>query len=181
MSSAIRSQFAEFKPTIAFLLRFIGLFVVASLVYGFFIPAYEPGVDPVTRAITHQASAILNFLGWATQSFDYPGKSTTSLQWQGKGIISVYEGCNGLNVMVVFLSFIFAFGPLNKTTGWFILVALTTINLANLARIILLFFVVIYLSAWSYFAHKYLFTAFIYVIVLALWIIWVRKYGGWKK
>lgn len=168
---------AEFRPTILFLLKFVGFYVVGSLFYGLYITAFEPGVDPVTNLITRQSSFVLNLIGWETHPIDLTGKPTTYIEWNGKGIVSVYEGCNGLNVIIVFLSFVAAFGPFNKKLIVYLPISLTVIYLANIARIVLLFFVVIYFQSYTYFAHKYFFTASIYLVVLLLWFWWIRKNG----
>ncbi len=167
----------EFKPTILFLAKFVCFYVVGSLLYGWYITFYEPGVDPVTEIVTRQSAWIIKVAGWEAEALDYPGKATTYIRWQGRGIVSVYEGCNSINVLVVFLSFMLAFGPVNRTMIWFSTLSIGIIYLVNLLRIIFLFFVVIYLEDYSYFFHKYLFTAFIYIIVLSLWVVWVIRYA----
>ena len=169
-----KSMLAEFRPTIVFLLKFVGLYVGGNILYGMFITSYEPEVDVVTRFITHQSSLFLNLLGWDSQPVDLPGKPTTYIEWNGKGIVSVYEGCNALNVIIVFASFVFSFGPLNRKLWTYLPLSLLVIYLANIARIVLLFFVVIYLNPYVYFAHKYFFTASIYAVVLVLWVWWIR-------
>jgi len=174
------SALKEFKPTIWFLGKFFGLYILGSLIYGLYITSFEPEVDPITNAVTHHSSWVLNLMGWESSALDFRGKPTTYIQWQGKGIVSVYEGCNGLNVMIIFLSFILAFGPLDRRLGAFIPFALVVIYLANLARIIFLFIVVLHLPRYTYFLHKYIFTASIYLVVLVLWLFWVKWHAGEK-
>jgi len=177
MTPSNASLLKEFRPTILFLAKFIGLYLIANVVYGFFITYYEPGVDPVTHLVTQQSSHLLNALGWENLIKDFPDRPTTYIQWNNRGIVSVYEGCNGINVMIVFLSFIAAFGPLNKTAFWFSGVALVLIHIVNVLRVVCMFWVVIYINQYAYFVHKYLFTATIYVFVLMLWMLWVKKYA----
>jgi exosortase family protein XrtF len=92
----------------------------------------------------------------------------------------VYEGCNGLNVMIIFVAFLVAFGPIGRTLAWFIPLGLFIIHLVNLARIGLLFWVSLYMPKYMYFTHKYFFTAILYVVVFVLWIWWVRRYASDK-
>lgn len=165
---------SEFKPTIIFLLKFIGLYFSLSLLYGFYVEAYEPKPDPATVWVTNQTADVLGLLGWKTETYSYPNKPTTSIQYQGKGMVSVYEGCNGINVIIIFLSFLFAFGPVNNRMAWAVSAGMVIIHIANLGRIAGLFFVVHYLPGAVYFSHKYLFTAFIYAVVFALWMVWLR-------
>lgn len=177
MTNTLSDLLRDFRPTLVFLARFIAFYVVASLLYAAYVTRYEPNVDPVTQTVTRQSAWIVSRLGWEASAHDYPGKATTYIKWQERGIVSVYEGCNSLNVMIVFLSFLAAFGPFNKTMLFFAGTGLAILYVANLARIVLLFFVVVYFPDHSYFVHKYLFTAFIYAIVFGLWVIWVQRYA----
>jgi exosortase family protein XrtF len=167
----------EFKPTIFFLLKFFGLYLIGNLLYGWYVTSWHPQPDPMTQWVTSQSAAVLGLFGYETSVHDYPGKPTTYIEWSGKGIVSVYEGCNGLNVVIVFLSFLFAFGPYKRNLVWFASLGLFIIHVANLARIVLLFLVSIHMPDVLYFTHKYLFTAFIYLFVFLLWIWWVLKFA----
>jgi len=165
----------EFKPTIFFLLKFFGLYLIGNLLYGWYVTSWYPQPDPLTQWVTSQSAMVLDLFGYDTSVHDYPGKPTTYIAWNGKGIVSVYEGCNGLNVVIVFLAFLFAFGPYKKALAWFTPLGLLIIHVANLGRIVLLFLVSIHMPDVLYFTHKYLFTAFIYLFVFLLWIWWVVK------
>jgi exosortase family protein XrtF len=164
----------EFKPTIIFLTKFIGLYFALSLVYGFYIRSYDHKPDAATLWITNQSSQLITLAGWKTQTWNHPKKPTTSIAYKGNGIVSVYEGCNGINVAIIFLSFLLSFGPVGKRLAWFAPVGLILIHIVNLGRIIGLFFVVLYMPSAVYFSHKYLFTAIIYAVVFILWLIWLR-------
>ena len=118
---------------------------------------------------------LLEAFGYETEVHDHPIKATTYIGWNGKGIVSVYEGCNGLNVAIVFLAFLLAFGPYEKKLVWYAVLGLLILHLSNLLRIVLLFVVSIQMPHFLYFTHKYLFTAFIYFFVFLLWLGWVAK------
>lgn len=175
-----RISITEFKPTIFFLVKFIGIYVVANLIYGAFITAYSPRPDPITTEVTVHTSTALQLCGWTTNIQDNKTKPTTELILANKAILSVYEGCNGINVMIIFVAFVIAFGPITKTLWWFIPLGLVVIHFMNLVRIALLFWVAIYLPDFMYFTHKYLFTAILYVVVFLLWVVWVKKFTSVK-
>lgn len=166
----------EFTPTILFLLKFVGIYLVGNFLYGLYVTAYEPAPDPATHWVTDQTALVLTSCGWPTVVEDRPDKPTTKLNYDGRSILAVFEGCNGINVMIIFVAFLIAFGPLTKQLLWFIPVGLLIIHLMNLARITLLFWVSIYMKDYMYFVHKYFFTAILYVIVFILWVWWVRKF-----
>lgn len=171
----------EYKQVIIFLVKFLGIYIVGNIVYGMYVTAYEPAPDPVTHSVTWQASELLTLSGWPSQILDYVRHGTTAILFEGKPIVSVYEGCNGINVLIIFIGFVLAMGPNNRSTVWFLISGAIVIHLFNLARIVLLFWVAMYLPDFLYFSHKYLFTAFIYLVVLLLWIYWVRKMIPTKK
>lgn len=174
-------SFSEFKPTFFFLLKFIGIYIVANLLYGMFVTHYEPGPDPITANVAGQTAVVLEVCSWPVEVLDNEKRPTTELISENKRILSVYEGCNGINVMIIFVAFLVAFGPINKTLAWFIPLGLLILHVINLLRISLLFWVALYRPEAMYFTHKYFFTAILYVVIFVLWMIWVRKFSLMKK
>jgi exosortase family protein XrtF len=166
----------EFMPTILFLAKFVGIYLVGNFLYGLYVTAYQPSPDPATRWVTDQTAVVLTACGWPSTTEDSSRKATTNLIHDGKKILAVYEGCSGINVMIIFVAFLIAFGPLTKQLFWFIPLGLLIIHFMNLARIALLFWVSIYQKDYMYFMHKYFFTVILYVVIFALWIWWVRKF-----
>jgi exosortase family protein XrtF len=167
-------SFKEFKPTVYFLGKFVGLYIVLNLFYGWYITSYHPAPDPITQIVSGQSAGIVTIFGTEVTIRDSSTKPTTTLYCDGKRIISVYEGCNGINVMIVFIAFVIAFGPFGKKMLWFIPLGFVLIHLINLGRITLLFWVARNIPDYMYFTHKYFFTAIIYVAVLILWVWWVK-------
>ena len=172
-----RFSFAQFKPTIFFLGKFLGLYIAGNLAYGLFVTAYEPRPDPATRTVSEQTGFVLTTFGWPVDVYDHHRKATSMLRYDDREILAVYEGCNGLNTMIIFVAFIFAFGPINKKLWWFIPLGLLIIHLSNLLRITLLFFVAEYRPDFMYFIHKYVFTAILYLVIFLLWVWWVKQFA----
>lgn len=171
----------EFKPTIFFLTKFVGLYLVGNLLYGVYITQHNPRPDPVTQRVSDQVAVILSSCGWTVATLDHEKAPTTSLRYQGRSVLSVYEGCNGLNIMIIFVAFVVSFGRLERDALWFIPLGLLIIHGLNLLRIILLFYVAEYVPNFIYFTHKYLFTAFLYAAVFVLWMWWVRRKSKQQK
>jgi exosortase family protein XrtF len=167
-------SFREFKPSIFFLSKFLGLYVAGNLLYGLFVHSFYPSVDPVTAWVTHQTSYVLNLFGWSTHVVEHTHKPTANILHDGSAILAVFEGCNGLNVMIIYVAFLLAFGPYSKRLFWFIPTGLILVHLFNIGRIFLLFFVSIEMPKFLYFTHKYFFTAILYAVVFSLWIVWIR-------
>ena len=171
----------EFKPTILFLVKFVGIYLAANLLYGIYVTAYLPGPDPITSIISQQTATALGVCGWPSTTKDDEKKPTTQLIHEDRSVLAIYEGCNGINIMIIFVAFLVAFGPIGKRLLIFALAGILIIHLMNLVRISVLFFVVLYMPHFTYFMHKYFFTAILFVIVFVLWIIWVKRFSHLKE
>lgn len=167
----------EFKPSLIFLAKFLAIYLVGNIAYGLFVESYGDTADPVTDQVTQQTSLVLNFAGYSTTAIENKGIATVSLRHEGRVILSVFEGCNGLNVMIVFCAFVIAFSGPVKKMAWFIPAGLLLIHVCNVLRIFLLYIVALRYQDYFYFVHKYFFTAILYLIVFALWAIWVIQFN----
>lgn len=164
----------EFAVALKFLGSFLGLYILLNVGYGFWIKSYGMVADPATLWVTDQTSMLLNLLGERSAIQPKAASASISIIKNGDVIVNVYEGCNGINVMIIFLSFIIAFGGAVRKMIWFIPVGLLIIHLANLLRVGGLFLVAEYFETIFYYVHKYVFSASIYLIVLGLWWWWIE-------
>lgn len=163
----------EFKPALYFVGKFLVVYLVLNTLYGIYIAQYDTQPDPVTKAVTKNAIVLLNAFGYDAEIQSTPNPYVP-VSLDGQRTVSVFEGCNSLNVMIVMLAFLVAYkGPL-KHYLWFIPLSLVIIYIFNLIRVDLLILVSRYLPDYMYFTHKYFFTAFIYAVVFLLWFWWVR-------
>ena len=169
--------FKEFKPAFLFLGKFLAIYFIGNLLYGLFVEAYGSRPDPATIEITRQTSTLLNLYGLDTHIENHPSRPTVILHDEGLGVVSVFEGCNGINVMIVFVAFLFAFGGRSLHLLLFLSVGLMIIHLANILRLILLFFLAKDNSPQFYYYHKYFFTAILYMVVFALWYVWATQFN----
>lgn len=169
------SLIKEFRPTILFLIKFLVLYLVFNLLYGLFIDHFSPSPDPVTRWVSEQSALILRALGSDVSVADNESKPSIGILNGDNTILSVYEGCNGLNVVIIFMAFLLSFGRPSTKLLWFIPLGLAIIHITNLLRVVMLFGVAIHLPEMMYFTHKYLFTAIIYIAVFVMWYIWLNK------
>ncbi len=176
-------MFKEFKPALLFLFKFLGIYIVGNVVYGSYVNHYYPQSDPATNWISKQVSTIISFAGTPVLTLPNQTKPTISLIEVATNdiIINVFEGCNGINVAIVFVAFLVAYQGTLKRTIIFTIVGLLIIHVFNLARIILLFQQAKIHSPYFYYIHKYLFTAVLYVVVLVLWWVWASKFNGIKN
>lgn len=163
----------EFKPTILFVVKFLGIYLIGNILYGFYITSYYPTADPATEWVTKQTAGILNQIDPPVVAYKKANKAMVIIK-QVKPIVGVFEGCNGLNVVIVFLAFVIAFGPMHKSMIWFLPLGILIIHLTNIFRIGALFFISRDYPHQLYFFHKYFLTAFMYGVVFILWFVWLR-------
>lgn len=164
----------ENKQALHFIGVFIAVYVLLNSAYGLFVNHYAPTSDPFTQWIARQVVWCLGFFDPSIAQYRSDVAEYIAIANDQQNLIYVYEGCNGLNVVIVYISFLLAFrGPV-RLFVWFVIAGIPVIHLLNLARIGLLYGVALHFPDQLYFFHKYLFTGFIYVFVFAIWFLWVR-------
>lgn len=167
----------DFKPAFRFVLVFVSCYVVANGLYGLYLARTNPQPDFFTRLISNQTVAVLNLFNEPAHTVNRLKKPLVAISTPSRVVLDVYEGCNGINVVIVFLTFIVAYQGFNQSKKkmiWFVPMGIVTIWMANIMRIFLLYFVASYYKIYFYFVHKYVFTLFLYAIVLFLWWWWIR-------
>ena len=180
----------DFKPTILFLVKFFLIYVIGNGLYGMYISDYDlqKKLDPITRWVAYQCAGTANIMGYETEILedDHLAREAGNEEQtfdtmfldaiQG---ISVEEGCNGVNIMILFVAFVVGFGGKLLNTLVFIPAGLLFIHLANIGRLMLLNILLVeYDGSGFHFFHKYGFTAVLYLAILILWYFWVMKWNG---
>jgi exosortase family protein XrtF len=167
------------KAVLKFLLVFFGTYIILALLYQAYIKYvtwenYYP--DYVTHKVAEQSYHVIDFLGYET----YINKNSKLPQMQlwikDKPVVRIIEGCNGISVIILFLSFIVAFNKGFKKTLLFILFGSVLIYALNVIRIALLTLGLYFYHEYSDFLHDILFPLFIYGVVFLLWVYWVKNY-----
>jgi len=171
------SLLKEFRPALMFLGKFLALYFAGNILYGVFIESYGDKPDPITRAVTQQTSVLLHSAGYEPGFEDDPDQPNIILKNEGQSVLSVFEGCNGINVIIVFIAFLFAFGGPPRSLSFFLPTGVLIIHIFNLMRLMLLFYLALNNSRQFYYYHKYFFTATLYGVVFALWVIWVIRFN----
>lgn len=168
--------FKEYKPAIFFLTRFLGIYIVGNVLYGLWILSYGNLADPFTLFVTENAAFILERFGYNATTFPWIEFPSVALLIDGYVVVNVYEGCNAINVSILFVAFTVAYkGTIKRTLG-FSFVGLVLIYIFNLIRVTGLFLVANYFPDQLYLMHKFVFTGVIYSFVFVLWFIWVKKF-----
>lgn len=165
----------QYTPALRFLGIFVGLYLLLNTVYGLWIQSYYPLVDPFTIWVAEQTSFLLRSFGQGFTALPEKTSANVGMWLNGQLGVLVYEGCNGINVVIVYLVFLVAYRGEFLRLLKFALGGIGLIHLLNLIRVGLLAEVALFYPDYLYFFHKFFFTGFIYAVVFALWFFWVKK------
>lgn len=176
-TDSIKNLFADYKPALLFLLRFLGIYILGNVIYGLWIVSYGNLPDPFTQLVTANSSSLLNLVGYNASTFMSGLYPNVSLQLDGATVVNVYEGCNAINVSILFVAFLFAYKGTPKRTLIFSFIGLIVIYLFNLLRVAGLFLIAKYFPDQLYLMHKFIFTGVLYAFIFFLWLLWVKKYA----
>jgi exosortase family protein XrtF len=171
----------EYRQAIIFIIVFIGLYLLLNTVYGIFIAYYAPDTDPITYMVSNQVATVLSLFHEHVSAVQIAGQPKVPIQLGLVRVVNVYEGCNSINVMIVFTAFVAAFTSSWRRTIVFWLMGIGIIYIMNIVRVTLLFEVAYYYPDHLYLFHKYLFTGFIYAVVFYLWYVWIKRYRHGKR
>ena len=176
----------EYKGSILFLVRFALCYIIPSVLYSFYLAHYNQREgfhgDPFTVEVAAETAGVLGWFGFDVEK-EYPqDEKYVIIFLDGSQTISVYEGCNALNIMFLFVAFVVAYGA----AGWkrklgFALTGIVAIHVFNLARLTALALLTLTNMKAFHFYHKYGFTAVIYAFVILLWYLWVSKFDKKKR
>ncbi len=153
--------------------RFVARYAVI-LAVGFFVLALRPVndslVNPYTTFVAHEAKVVLNLFG---ESATVHGQILSSSRFS----VAIYNGCNGLEAILIFASGVLAFPASLKKKLIGLLLGFLAIQLANIVRVVSLFYVGIFKPAWFSAAHIFIWQSIIIVLSVVLWLIWVNRYA----
>jgi len=167
----------DFKPVLSILLRFIIIYLVLLFAYQFYLNSFkETGLDPFSRMIAEQVRLVQNALSYPTMLYNDVKGEQVWFHVKGDYVTRMVEGCNAVSVMILFVSFIFAFYKGIKTFI-FVIVGLLILYIMNVLRIVGLNIVVSDHPTYSKMAHDYVFPAVIYGTVVLLWLVWIKCFA----
>lgn len=167
----------DFKPVLGILLRFIIIYLVLLFAYQFFLNSFQnEGLDPFSRMIAKQVRNIQNLMGFQTQLYDDIKGEQIYFYVRDQYTTRMVEGCNAISVMILFVSFVFAFYK-GKKTFVFVILGLVLLYIINALRIAGLNIVILNHKGYGKIAHDYIFPAVIYGTVVMLWLIWIKFFA----
>lgn len=150
--------------------------------YQFFLGSYESNrVDAITRLVAQNTETVLSFFDKSVFIKEDSKEVFFTLFFHQKGLVRIVEGCNGINLIILFVSFVVAFSGTLKNTLLFIFGGSLLIYILNVLRIAVLSILIYRFPNQLHLLHGVLFPLVIYSVVFILWVIWVNKFSKYAK
>lgn len=152
--------------------------MVVIFAYQYYLNSFAgTGLDPVSKWVSEQSTAVQNFLGYTSQMVDgKPHEETSWFYVNGNYVSRMVEGCNAISVIALFMAFIFAFYKGAKTFA-FAAGGLLILHVLNVLRIAGLNILIVEMPQYSKIGHDYFFPAIIYGGVVVLWLVWIKFFA----
>jgi len=153
--------------------RFVAIYA-AVLAVGFFVLALRPVndhvVNPYTTFVAHESKVALNLLGEGAR---VNGQILSSPRFS----VAIYNGCNGLEAILIFASGVLAFPTPwpRKLIG--LLLGFVAIQAINIVRVVSLFYVGVFWPKWFSASHVFVWQSLVILFAVVLWVAWVRRYA----
>ena len=160
-------------PAGRFLVRF-GVILSAVFLLIALRPVNDHVVNPYTTFVARQASLALNLLGETTR---VSGQTLASPRFS----VVIYNGCNGLEAMLIFVCGVLAFPASWPARAKGIALGYLVIAVVNLVRVVSLYYVGILRPDWFQPMHVFVWQTAIVLLSVVLWLLWVRRYGLAKR
>lgn len=180
----MKDLIVKYRLVIKFILTFLLVYGFLSLAYNFYLDASKGSLyypDYITNLVANQSKNLLENFGYSTQVIPHPNEPSMKLILEGKYLARVIEGCNGMSIIILFVSFIVAFSGKIKTTVLYLLSGSVILYVVNLLRIVILS-IGLYHYPWrKEELHTVIFPAIIYGMVFLLWMFWVNRFSNINK
>jgi len=165
-----------------FLASFFGTYILLTFCYQLFLNGFENGkVDAITRCVAQNTENVLSWFYQSARVEEGINEPFFIIYIQNQALARVVEGCNGISVIILFVSFVIAFSGGIKNTLLFIFGGSLIIYLLNILRIVVLTVLMHYFPKLEHVLHGVLFPLAIYGVVFILWVIWVNKFSKYAK
>jgi exosortase H (IPTLxxWG-CTERM-specific) len=153
--------------------RFLGLYALV-LTLGFVVLALRPVndrvVNPYTTFVAEEARAVLNLFGeHATVTHQVLASRRFS--------VAIYNGCNGLEAILIFVSGVLAFPARWRRKLVGIALGFLAIQVFNVVRVVSLFYIGAFKPRWFSLSHVFVWQSLVIVFAVVLWLVWVRRYA----
>jgi len=170
-----------------FIFKAFAILVVWKVLYLAFLLPTRLLDKPLTYSVGTATTWLLNTY---TRSSDYSTRSEVSnvatdqgytsmplqkIYFHQDNIVSIEDGCNALELFVLYAGFIICMPAKILRKILFIVGGIIAIYITNVIRCAGVAYIILYHPRYADFAHHYVFTFVVYGLIIALWLIFSRK------
>lgn len=176
----MKKYIIRFKVFLLFIGVFFGCYAFLGGMYHLFLGKFDGNeVDTMTRLVCHNTQRLLSVFYDELTVVEAKFEPSFWLFLYGRPTLRIVEGCNGMSIIILFVSFVAAFSGRLKNTLLFILGGSLLIYVLNVLRIALLIALLYYYPSYTHMLHGVLFPLLIYGVVFVLWLVWIHKYSSY--
>lgn len=165
----------ENKRLVRFLIVGAGIFIGWYLLYYIILPEKNVLDAPLIRLQSYASVLLLNLLGYDATYVDISSVFTCSVAINNQASVKVGGECGGLELLVLFVGFVLAFGGNWRKMLWFIPAGILLIIFLNILRIASLAAINLHYPEYLDFNHKYTFVIIVYAAIFGMWWYWVNQ------
>jgi exosortase family protein XrtF len=163
------------QPIKLFLLKVSTFYISWSLLYVFVLQPNRVVDAYLTRNLGALTATLMQLILPSHSVQVIHDALMSSLQIDGSFNIFILDGCNGLELYVLYVGFILCFPFKNNSTLKYIVLGLLSIFLLNLLRCTVLSYLKFHKVSYFDIIHHYIFTITVYSFICALWYRYITE------
>jgi exosortase family protein XrtF len=174
----IKKYWAEFPPLLRrFCIKALLLILIWKLSYHLYIKPHRTIDKPLTAITTATTVGFLSLfyedqeLSWQDATDD----SSAYIRLNGKRSLGIADGCNALELFILYAGFIICMPTNFKRAALFIIAGIIGIFILNILRCSGMFWFGLHKKEWFDFAHHYTFKIIVYAAIFGAWVWYCRK------
>ena len=178
----MKKYFILYKPFLVFLASFFLTYIILTFLYQSYLSNFEKNkLDSITKIVGRNTEQVLLLFTNDASIQEVSAEPYLRLVYHQKYVARLIEGCNGISVIILFISFVVAFSGKWIATMLFIFGGSLLIYILNVFRIAALSALIFYFPNQESLLHGVIFPLSIYGVVFILWLIWVRKFSKYAS
>lgn len=192
--SGLKGKLQAFPSEVkSFLFRAFVLFVLWKSVYIFYLGHSRVLDKPLTIMVGDHTAWVLNKIN-SKEIFSsrevisiiafegqYQVSPVSLVEKSGKKLLGIADGCNGLELFILYVGFLIAMPATLKRKALFLVVGAFLIHIVNILRCVGLCVLALNASVHFDFAHHYLFKIMVYGTIFFLWVQFMSGVSMKKK
>lgn len=176
----IKQEYKQIPRTVKiFLLRAAIVLIVWNVAYKAVLKPLNIPDKQVTHITVHATRAFMSLFYENTGVIPHDYKPLITID--NHKIIGVAPNCNGLELMVLYVGFIFCFPATGKRMLQFLFWGLLAIFVLNVLRCAAIAWLNINYKHWVDFGHKIAFKVMMYSLIFYIWVRYTNNYFNLLK